>query len=87
MKLTSAIFIICFICINTFSSCDRLECRNSNPIFLTNEIGSEEYNKELVRQLNKPKNHPIRCWFEKYIAEIFDRINTAISGFSAPQNR
>jgi hypothetical protein len=49
-----------------FISCDRPNCKNSNPTFENNSPDSKVYKDELVRQLNNIDKTKLTYWLQKY---------------------
>src|SRR5687767_10395054 len=47
-------------------SCDRPECKNSNPVFDAYAPDTKEYKDELVRHLQKVDNKDLSYWLDKY---------------------
>ncbi|MBU0488576.1 MAG: hypothetical protein KKA07_06740 [Bacteroidetes bacterium] len=52
-----------------FTSCDRPECTNTNPVFDNFSPESKEYKDELVRQLKIIDKDDLRCFFDKYLED------------------
>ena len=50
-------------------SCNRPKCENKNSIFNTNEVASNEYKKELVKELQRVGIEKVRYWLKNYIKE------------------
>ena len=50
-------------------SCNRPKCESKNAIFNTNEVVSNEYKKELVKELKRVGIEKVRYWLKNYIEE------------------
>jgi len=61
--------IITSLIVLLLSSCDRQDCKNTNPIFDNFSINSEEYISELVNQISKNNSEDLEYWFEEYLEE------------------
>jgi hypothetical protein len=48
------------------ASCDKPECKNSNPVFDKYSAETKEYKDELVRQLKLVDSSKLSYWLEKY---------------------
>ena len=51
---TKAILLSVFIIF--LMSCNRPECENKNSVFNTNEVASNEYKKELIKEIQRVEN-------------------------------
>ena len=49
-----------------FISCDRTDCKNTNPTFENNLPDSKVYKDELVKQLNNSNQSKLTYWLQKY---------------------
>jgi hypothetical protein len=67
MKLTFSKIIFTVSLLFLFCSCDRTSCKTDNPIFLNNEVLSETYQKEVVKQIEKIGQDNLRFWLADYI--------------------
>ena len=47
-------------------SCDRPQCKNTNPVFDKFSPNEKEYKDELVRQLKSVDNSKLSYWLDKY---------------------
>lgn len=62
--------VIAFLlCLSFFASCERPECRNTNPVFDKFPPESNEYKAELIRQLNRPDLVKLTYWIDKYVKD------------------
>jgi hypothetical protein len=50
-----------------FISCDRHDCKNTNPLFDNYSPESREYKTELVKQLKKTNKLKLSFWFNEYV--------------------
>lgn len=48
------------------ASCDRPNCKNTNPIFDSNSIDSKAYKKELVKEVERVGMENLLYWFSGY---------------------
>lgn len=48
-------------------SCGRPECENKNSIFNTNEVTSNEYKKELIKELQRVEKEGVTYWLKSYV--------------------
>ena len=58
------LFLLLLICIS-FSSCDRPQCKNTNPVFDHFSPATKEYKDELAKQIKILGLHNLRYWFDK----------------------
>ncbi|RYZ52481.1 MAG: hypothetical protein EOP49_09385 [Sphingobacteriales bacterium] len=54
-------------CLGWLQSCDRPECRNTNPIFTQFAPETKEYKTELAKRLRAENPEHLRYWFDKEI--------------------
>ena len=47
-------------------SCDRTDCKNTNPIFDKYQPASTEYKLELIKQLSMVDKAELRYWLKEY---------------------
>lgn len=64
MKLKS--ILILSIVFTLLMSCERPDCKNTNPIFDSNNIESNLYKQELVKELNKIGKENLTYWLVNY---------------------
>ena len=48
------------------TSCDRPECRNTNPVFAKYAPESNEYKAELIKQIKNTPSDKLTFWINKY---------------------
>jgi len=48
-------------------SCNRPECENKNSIFNTNEVESNEYKKELIKEIQRVEKEGVTYWLKSYV--------------------
>lgn len=60
-QLFPSVFFIMF-----FISCDRYDCKNTNPIFDEYRPDSKEYKLELMKQLSIVDKSKLRYWLKNY---------------------
>ena len=59
--------ILTTFCLFIFvASCDRPECKNTNPVFDKYSPETKEYKDELIKQLKLIDNSKLTYWFDKY---------------------
>lgn len=51
------------------NSCDRPDCKNSNPVFDQNPPSSAIYKRDLARMINKTGHDNVRYWIDEYVAK------------------
>lgn len=69
--MTKPLFLFLFLLLACFS-CDRPECKNTNPIFDKYPPESVEYKRELVHELLKTEPQNVGFWADSY-KKIGDR--------------
>jgi hypothetical protein len=67
MKTKISLFVILLSLIVVFISCDRPECKNTNPLFDNYSPDSREYKTELVKQLKNIDKLKLSYWFKEYV--------------------
>lgn len=67
MKTHFNLFVILFSLTSVFISCDRLDCKNINPLFDNFSPDSRAYKTELVKQLKNTDNVKLSYWFKEYV--------------------
>ncbi len=67
MKMKS-IFILSTL-LFFLASCDRPDCKNTNPVFDSNGIETNIYKQELVKQMDKVGKDNLTYWLSNYIEE------------------
>lgn len=67
MKLNTSLFLISFLLsLSIFTnSCDRKECKNNNPVFDQYKPESQEYKKELAKQMQQDGTENLTYWYNK----------------------
>jgi hypothetical protein len=50
-----------------FISCDRPDCKNTNPLFDNYSPNSREYKTELIKQLKNIDKLKLSYWFKEYV--------------------
>ncbi|MEO1049371.1 MAG: hypothetical protein AAFX87_02020 [Bacteroidota bacterium] len=64
MKGLSLLVLLIFTFILT--SCDRPECKNTNPIFDANSFESNIYKKELIKEIDEIGKENLTYWLSDY---------------------
>jgi len=67
MKSKINLFIILLSLTTMFISCDRPDCKNTNPLFDNYSPNSREYKKELIKQLKNIDKLKLSYWFKEYV--------------------
>lgn len=62
-------YLIFMSLIFTLISCDRSDCSNQNPIFDQYGMNDEEYQTELVRQIEIVGQNNLNYWLDSYVKE------------------
>lgn len=66
MKTQFNLFVILFSLTTVFISCDRPDCKNTNPLFDNYSPDSREYKVELLKQLKNIDKLKLSYWFKEY---------------------
>ena len=67
MKLKFYLLIILLSLTTLYISCDRPDCKNTNPLFDNYSPHSREYKTELVKQLQNIDKLKLSYWFKEYV--------------------
>ncbi len=67
MKSKINLFIILLSLTTMFISCDRPDCKNTNPLFDNYSPDSREYKTELIKQLKNIDKLKLSYWFKEYV--------------------
>jgi hypothetical protein len=67
MKSKINLFIILLSLTAMFISCDRPDCKNTNPLFDNYSPDSREYKTELIKQLKNKDKLKLSYWFNEYV--------------------
>ena len=64
MKNLSILILSSFVFL--FASCDRPECKNTNPIFDSNGVETNIYKKELIKEIERIGKENLTYWLSEY---------------------
>lgn len=64
--MRSNYFLIISGLIIALASCDRANCKNTNPVFDSNSINSKAYKKELMKEVERVGIENLFYWFSSY---------------------
>jgi hypothetical protein len=62
-------YLLCLLLlaiISALTSCNRQECKNTNPVFEKNAPDSRDYKKELAKLLKSTDRAKLRYWLDRY---------------------
>ena len=63
MKSKYSFIALTFLLLIFSASCDRPECKNTNPVFDNNSPDSKVYKSELANQLDQIDKEKLKFWF------------------------
>ncbi len=64
MKKQTILFLSTFLIF--FGSCDRPDCKNTNSVFDSNSIETNDYKQELVKEMDRVGKENLTYWLSNY---------------------
>ncbi len=64
MKLKSILFLATALIF--LASCDRPDCKNTNPVFDSNGLESNTYKQELIKEMDRIGKSNLTYWLSSY---------------------